>query len=150
MWLDSELIASFGSSYVASLLSSSSTLLPSSSLGSLTGIGSSKKGKRSQFERKLGEFFKHQIESDGSVAYRDGFKRGTDVARQGIVFAITIMSLMVIGPRAHVTKTMISNYEVTSCKQTTPLQGLSAWTSTNYQQDFMNVACITAQIMILA
>ncbi|GMH12348.1 hypothetical protein Nepgr_014189 [Nepenthes gracilis] len=61
MWLDSELIAGPSSNCVASLSSSSSTLLPSSSLASLTSTGSSKKGKRSQFERKLGEFFKHQI-----------------------------------------------------------------------------------------
>ncbi|GMH03965.1 hypothetical protein Nepgr_005804 [Nepenthes gracilis] len=123
MWLDSELIAGSGSSCVTSLPSSSSTLLPSSSLGSLT---------------------------DGSTAYGDGFRQGTDVARQEIVFATAIKSLMVIGPHAHVTETMISNYEVTPCKQTTPLQGISAWTSTNYQRDCINVACITAQIMIRA
>ncbi|GMH08158.1 hypothetical protein Nepgr_009998 [Nepenthes gracilis] len=109
MWLDSELIAGSDSSCVVSLSSSPSTLLPSSSLGS-----------------------PGPIESDGSAAYGDGFRRGTDVARQGIVFATTIKSLMVIAPHAHVTETMISNYEVTQCKQTTPLQGLLAWTSTNY------------------
>ncbi|KAL2499764.1 Protein DA1-related 1 [Abeliophyllum distichum] len=38
--------------------------------------GSSKKGKRSQFEKELGEFFKHQIESDTSTAYGDGFREG--------------------------------------------------------------------------
>ncbi|GMH31479.1 hypothetical protein Nepgr_033322 [Nepenthes gracilis] len=75
MWLDFELLAGSGSSCVASLSSSSLTLLPSSSLGSLTSTGSSKKGKWSQFERKLGKFFKHQIESDGSAAYGDGFRR---------------------------------------------------------------------------
>ncbi|XVF73678.1 hypothetical protein PTKIN_Ptkin13bG0002000 [Pterospermum kingtungense] len=35
-----------------------------------------KKGKRPQFERKLGEFFKHQIESDTSPVYGDGFRAG--------------------------------------------------------------------------
>ncbi|GMI82577.1 DA (large in Chinese) 1 [Hibiscus trionum] len=35
-----------------------------------------KKGKRSQLERKLGEFFKHQIESDASPVYGDGFRAG--------------------------------------------------------------------------
>ncbi|GMH25462.1 hypothetical protein Nepgr_027305 [Nepenthes gracilis] len=34
----------------------------------------------------------------------------------------------------------------TPCKYTTPLQGLSAWTSTNYQPGCVNVACATAQI----
>ncbi|GMH01468.1 hypothetical protein Nepgr_003307 [Nepenthes gracilis] len=45
---------------------------------------------------------------------------------------------MVIGPHVHVIETRISNYKVTPCKQTTPLQGLSAWTSMNYQRDCMN------------
>ncbi|KAG6531198.1 protein DA1-related 1-like [Zingiber officinale] len=61
MWLDSEILGGSGSN-VASTSSSSST--------------SSKKGSRSQFERKLGDFFKHQIESDTSPAYGDGFRAG--------------------------------------------------------------------------
>lgn len=35
-----------------------------------------KKGARSPFERKLGEFFKHQIESDASPVYGDGLRAG--------------------------------------------------------------------------
>ncbi|KAK8642468.1 hypothetical protein V6N13_011810 [Hibiscus sabdariffa] len=35
-----------------------------------------KNGKRSQFDRNLGEFFKHQIESDASPVYGDGFRAG--------------------------------------------------------------------------
>ena len=69
MWLDSEIIAGSGSN-VASTSSSSSSASPSSS------SNFSKKGKRSQFEKKLGEFFKHQIEPDTSVAYGDGFREG--------------------------------------------------------------------------
>ncbi|XP_031117741.1 protein DA1-related 1-like [Ipomoea triloba] len=65
MWLDSEILAGSGSS--------SDSTSSSSSTSSST---SSKKGKRSQFEKKLGEFFKHQIETDGSVAYGDGFREG--------------------------------------------------------------------------
>ncbi|KAK6924300.1 Pentatricopeptide repeat [Dillenia turbinata] len=68
MWLVSEIIAGSGSD-VASTTSSSSSSSSSES-------ASSKKGKRSEFERKLGEFFKHQIESDSSPAYGDGFKAG--------------------------------------------------------------------------
>lgn len=68
MWLDSEITSGSGSN-VASTSSSSSS---SSSLAPT----SSKKGTRSQFERKLGEFFKHQIESDTSPAYGDGFRAG--------------------------------------------------------------------------
>jgi len=65
MWLDSE-IAAGSSSIVASSSESSSS----------SDSTSSKKGKRSQFEKKLGEFFKHQIESDTSAAYGEGFREG--------------------------------------------------------------------------
>ncbi|KAI8525380.1 hypothetical protein RHMOL_Rhmol13G0225800 [Rhododendron molle] len=67
MWLDSEIAAGSGST-VASSSESSSSYSSSST--------SSKKGKRSQFEKKLGEFFKHQIESDTSAAYGEGFREG--------------------------------------------------------------------------
>ncbi|KAI3799055.1 hypothetical protein L1987_34344 [Smallanthus sonchifolius] len=64
MWLDSEIMAGASGTSVAS--SSSSAPAPASS----------KKGKRSDFEKQLGEFFKHQIESDTSAAYGDGFREG--------------------------------------------------------------------------
>lgn len=67
MWLDSEIAAGSGSSVASSSESSSSSSSSSTS---------SKKGKRSQFEKKLGEFFKHQIESDTSAAYGQGFREG--------------------------------------------------------------------------
>ncbi|XP_061374493.1 protein DA1-related 1-like [Gastrolobium bilobum] len=63
MWLDSELYSGSGNDGVPSSLPSSSS-------------ASSKKGKRSDFEKKLGEFFKHQIESDTSSAYGNGFRSG--------------------------------------------------------------------------
>ncbi|KQJ81504.1 protein DA1 isoform X2 [Brachypodium distachyon] len=66
MWIESEITAGSGSN--AASTSSSST--------------SSKKGGRSQFERKLGDFFKHQIESDTSVAYGDGFRAGNQAVLQ--------------------------------------------------------------------
>lgn len=59
MWLDAELMSRTGSNVASS---SSSTV--------------SRKGMRSQYERKLGEFFKHQIESDISPVYGDGFRAG--------------------------------------------------------------------------
>ncbi|XP_010533250.1 PREDICTED: protein DA1 isoform X2 [Tarenaya hassleriana] len=62
-WLESELAAGSGSSNSASSSSSSSSRR-------------SKKGPRSHFERKLGEFFKHQLESDASPVYGDGFRAG--------------------------------------------------------------------------
>ncbi|RRT33672.1 hypothetical protein B296_00051232 [Ensete ventricosum] len=52
-------------SNVASTSSSSSTTRPS------------KKGARTQSERKLGEFFKHQIESDASPVYGAGYRAAT-------------------------------------------------------------------------
>lgn len=71
MWLESEIFAGSGSNVAStsSSASSSSTVPPSAS---------SKKGKRSEFEKKLGEFFKHQIESDTSAAYGDGFREGNN------------------------------------------------------------------------
>ncbi|GAV91517.1 LIM domain-containing protein/DUF3633 domain-containing protein [Cephalotus follicularis] len=64
MWLDSEIYSSSGSEASSSSSSSSSS------------NSSSKKGKRSDFENKLGDFFKHQIESDTSSAYGEGFRQG--------------------------------------------------------------------------
>ncbi|KAB1214619.1 Protein DA1-related 1 [Morella rubra] len=78
MWLEAE-ISVPAASDVASSSSSSS---PSSSSSS---SASSKKGKRSDFEKKLGEFFKHQIESDTSSAYGDGFRIGNQaVVKYGL------------------------------------------------------------------
>ncbi|XP_068654090.1 protein DA1-related 1-like [Aristolochia californica] len=65
MWLDSEIMSGSGSNVASS---SSSSSAPTSS----------KKGTRSQFEKKLGDFFKHQIESDTSSAYGDGFRAGNE------------------------------------------------------------------------
>ncbi|XP_051117825.1 protein DA1-related 1-like [Andrographis paniculata] len=69
MWLDSEIISASRGSDAPS--SSSSAPPPSDATA-----GSSKKGKRSEFEKKLGEYFLHQIETDGSAAYGDGFREG--------------------------------------------------------------------------
>ncbi|ESQ34875.1 hypothetical protein EUTSA_v10007382mg [Eutrema salsugineum] len=63
-WLEAELAAGSKNSNAASSSSSST---------SSRGV---KKGPRSQYERKLGEFFKHQIESDASPVYGDGFRAG--------------------------------------------------------------------------
>lgn len=65
MWLESEIMSGSGSAAA----SSSSSSLPAAP---------SKKGTRSQFERKLGDLFKHQIESDSSPAYGDGFRAGNE------------------------------------------------------------------------
>ncbi|KAK8512490.1 hypothetical protein V6N13_082965 [Hibiscus sabdariffa] len=62
MWLITQLDSSSPSSDVASTSSSGSSRL--------------RKEKIPEFERKLGEFFKHQIESDTSPVYGDGFRAG--------------------------------------------------------------------------
>ncbi|KAL5558107.1 hypothetical protein UlMin_034318 [Ulmus minor] len=62
LWLSSELMSGSGSSVASTSSSFSSTR--------------SKKGKGSQYERKLGDFFKHQIESDISPVYGDGYRAG--------------------------------------------------------------------------
>lgn len=67
MWLDPEIAG--GS--VPSTSSSSSSSESSTET-------SSKKGKRSQFERELGEYFKHQIETSTSPVYGDGFREGNE------------------------------------------------------------------------
>ncbi|KAK4348761.1 hypothetical protein RND71_031516 [Anisodus tanguticus] len=60
MWLETQIIS----------ISSSNDASTSS------GVPSSKQGIRSPFERKLGDFFKHQIESDTSPIYGNGFRAG--------------------------------------------------------------------------
>ncbi|XP_044461304.1 protein DA1-related 2-like isoform X2 [Mangifera indica] len=63
MWLESEVLP--GSKYMPSTSAASSSSSSSSS---------SKKGERSGVEKKLGEFFMHQIAHDGSPAYGGGFR----------------------------------------------------------------------------
>ncbi|XP_060193714.1 protein DA1-related 1-like [Lycium barbarum] len=87
MWLDSEIIAgsSSSSTSASSSASSSSSSSPSTS---------SKKGKRSDFEKKLSDFFKHQIESDTSAAYGDGFREGNKaVLKYGLKTTLDHMRL---------------------------------------------------------
>lgn len=69
LWIESEIMAGSGSSAASSSSGSSSST-------------SSKKGGRSQFENKLGDFFKHQIETDTSMAYGDGFRAGNQAVLQ--------------------------------------------------------------------
>ncbi|CAN6478266.1 unnamed protein product [Victoria cruziana] len=75
-----------------------------------------------------------------------------EAARQGIVLlknskgslplsASKTKTLAVIGPNANASKTMIGNYEGVPCKYVTPLQGLSAYTSTVYQPGCLSAWC---------
>jgi hypothetical protein len=70
MWLESEII--IGSGDVAS----SSAVSSSSSSHSYSTPTSSKKGAKTEFEKKLCAFIKHQTETDPSEAYGDGFRAG--------------------------------------------------------------------------
>ncbi|KAI3427902.1 LIM zinc-binding domain-containing protein [Psidium guajava] len=60
MWLETEVMPIYGSAPSTSAASSSST--------------PSKKGAKSDVEKKLGEFFMHQIVNDASSAYGEGFR----------------------------------------------------------------------------
>ncbi|KAJ8423220.1 hypothetical protein Cgig2_027646 [Carnegiea gigantea] len=63
MWLESEVMPGFRSMPSTSTASSSSA-----------SHSSSKKGRTSEVEKKLGEFFLHQIANDASPAYGGGFR----------------------------------------------------------------------------
>ena len=78
MWLDSEIYSGAGSDDASASAPASASASSSSSSSSTT----SKKGARSQFEKKLGEFFKHQIETDNSPAYGDGFRTGNQAVQK--------------------------------------------------------------------
>ncbi|KAL6995627.1 hypothetical protein U1Q18_005762 [Sarracenia purpurea var. burkii] len=71
MWLESQIMSISVNSNGASTSSSSVSV-----------SRSSKQGTRSPFERKLGEFFKHQIESDTSPIYGNGFRAGKHAVLQ--------------------------------------------------------------------
>ncbi|KAK4743142.1 hypothetical protein SAY87_001143 [Trapa incisa] len=61
LWLEAEVMPGYRSG-------------PSTSAASSSYSSSSKKGKKSDVERKLGEFFMHQIAHDASPAYGGGFR----------------------------------------------------------------------------
>lgn len=70
MWLESEITSGSSSTTITHTASTSASASTSSS------STSSKKGPKSDFEKKLGEFFKNQIETDTSAAYGEGFRIG--------------------------------------------------------------------------
>ncbi|XP_078177968.1 protein DA1-related 1-like isoform X2 [Carex rostrata] len=70
MWLESEITSGSSSTTITHTASTSASASTSSS------STSSKKGPKSDSEKKLGEFFKNQIETDPSAAYGEGFRVG--------------------------------------------------------------------------
>ena len=72
MWLESEIIAGATSNVASTSAESSSSSTPTSS----------KKGAKTEFEKKLGAFIKKQIETDSSVECGDGFRAGNLVVER--------------------------------------------------------------------
>ncbi|KAM0967871.1 hypothetical protein FF2_016083 [Malus domestica] len=68
MWLEAELMSGSGGNAASTSSSSSSR--------------ASKKGTRSPFESKLGGFFLHQLETDMSPVYGDGFRAGQQAVQK--------------------------------------------------------------------
>jgi hypothetical protein len=56
---------------------------------------SMKKGAKTEFEKRLGEFFKHQIETDSSVAYGDGFRALHVVSMWSTLFDCLHLSILI-------------------------------------------------------
>jgi hypothetical protein len=92
LWLESEIISGSGSNIAttsaaaavaaeaeaAAAAAAEATATPSES-------SSAKKGEKTDFEKKLGEFFKRQIETEPSAIYGDGFRAGMKaVERYGL------------------------------------------------------------------
>lgn len=64
------------------------------SSGHTSSATSSRAGKRSPFDKKLAEFFKHQIESDMSPVYGNGFRAGNQaVVKYGLVRTLEHMRM---------------------------------------------------------
>ncbi|CAH9130659.1 unnamed protein product [Cuscuta epithymum] len=92
------------------------------------------------------------------VCTQENQELAREAARQGIVLlknsdqslplkTTAIKSLAVIGPNAMATKTMISNYEGTPCKYTSPLEGLkAAYKNIVNSTGCSDAACVTPQI----
>ncbi|XP_068303575.1 protein DA1-like isoform X1 [Pyrus communis] len=68
MWLEAELMSGSGGNAASTSSSSSSR--------------TSKKGTKSPFESKLGGFFLHQLETDMSPVYGDGFRAGQQAVQK--------------------------------------------------------------------
>ena len=91
LWLESEIVSGSSSSIAttsaavavaaeaeAAAAAAEATATPSES-------SSTKKGEKTDSEKKLGEFFKRQIETDPSAIYGDGFRAGMQaVERYGL------------------------------------------------------------------
>ncbi|XP_078167096.1 protein DA1-related 1-like [Carex rostrata] len=76
MWLESEITSGSSSTTITHTESTSASASASASALTSSSSTSSKKGPKSDFEKKLGEFFKNKIETDTFAAYGEGFRVG--------------------------------------------------------------------------
>jgi hypothetical protein len=86
LWLESEIISGSSSS-IATTSAAVAVAAEAEAAATATSSGSSseKKGEKTDFEKKLGEFFKRQIETEPSAIYGDGFRAGMKaVERYGL------------------------------------------------------------------
>lgn len=76
-------------------LGSGSMATTSDASSSSSTSSSMKKGAKTEFEKRLGEFFKHQIETDSSVAYGDGFRALHVVSMWSTLFDCLHLSILI-------------------------------------------------------
>ncbi|KAM0872771.1 hypothetical protein ACQ4PT_038503 [Festuca glaucescens] len=91
LWLESEIVSGSSSSIAttsaavavaaeaeatAALAAEATAALAAEATETPSESSSTKKGEKTDFEKKLGEFFKRQIETDPSAIYGDGFRAG--------------------------------------------------------------------------
>ncbi|KQK14111.1 hypothetical protein BRADI_1g14360v3 [Brachypodium distachyon] len=81
LWLESEITSGSSSNIAttseaaAAAAAEAAAAVAAAAATSSTSL-TSKKGAKTDFEKKLGEFFKHQVETDPSTVYGDGFRAG--------------------------------------------------------------------------
>lgn len=89
LWLESEIVSGSSSSIATTSAAAAEAAVAAEAEAAVAAEDtitlSSKKGEKTDFEKKLGEFFKRQIETDPSPIYGDGFRAGMQaVERYGL------------------------------------------------------------------
>uniref|UniRef100_A0ACD5W834 Uncharacterized protein n=2 Tax=Avena sativa TaxID=4498 RepID=A0ACD5W834_AVESA len=88
LWLESEIISGSSSSIAttsAAVAVAAEAEAAAAATATSSESSSEKKGEKTDFEKKLGEFFKRQIETEPSAIYGDGFRAGMKaVERYGL------------------------------------------------------------------
>lgn len=92
LWLESEIVSGSSSSIATTSAAvavaaeaEAAAAVAAEATATSSESSSAKKGEKTDFEKKLGEFFKRQIETDPSPIYGDGFRAGMQaVERYGL------------------------------------------------------------------